>query len=1646
MSIYNDSAQGYAPLYVYDLELFPNYFLAVFKAITPGRDGEFIQYTITDLDELKAFVSQPNLTLVGYNNFNFDDALLKIILDNPDCTTEFLCDWANRIIKESEEDKQAILEYRYSVSGWISIDLMQILGGPGLAGSLKSHEIRLGMLNVQDLPYPPGSMLSLEQIIVVRDYCQHDVNATEALYHDLQDKINVRYGVNSQYPYLKNSALRRSDASIAEAVMKKEYLKKSGRNSKDIQKPQKFIFKPDKRIDPNIRFTNPHNQVLLERLRTLSPFEAKDWTQKKLNESFVFRVGNHSINLGSGGLHTIIGHCVIESEAILEFDVASYYPSLLRKFKNYPIGLTEHWIKILNGLTDERLAAKHNGDKAKAEVYKIIINSLYGKMADKTSFNRDDALQLQVTLNGQLFLIMLMEQFHIAGFEVISGNTDGVYIKADNRIDEAQAVADEWMKDTGFTLESKTSTRFVSTAINDYALYHPDLGWYHRKGGFANNKRTKPSIITDAVLNAISTDEPVDSYIRRGENLLDYLYSGSVRDSKVTQLKHGDNPAQKTNRWYKSSQGQAIKKCTLVDGVEKWSQVPNTDQCNVANRLETFSIPGDLDFDYYIQEAQTLLDNLNQQKAAKEVVQSKLIKEALKAQSKGLVIVPKGRRGKGYEKAGVANTYSEETISYWKETPLEQADWFGYQGFGAYTGKQFGIVGIDIDHLEKAKNTRLFELLNKSGMVCWHGGCDAEEVRSGKKRGTVLYSYQGDSLKTTGSQFFNEFGFEILYGNRVVQLAGKHTSGEDYRYKGKPTPIPKDLLNLLEWSIPELDTERPVDDGNTPYLFGDNSAQLLEFQRIANSDEEYLALGGRLVFKQTQRVGRVLSGVCIGHQEHTNRANDQNMQVTELNGHINVHCFHNSCRPVRKAWENRIKDQLVVLRPVNVKPENLLVLAEAKEIAEALADESRFKQVIAPTGSGKTYNLVTYIIPFLDSESGNQDKFAIICSDKDQMVQLSERFANILETDNINECGIDLIEATGDIRIGKARSVDAVKNTTRVAITHYTYVSRRGFSVHYYAFLKFIDENTHVFIDEMDAFIESQVTTLALGSRWRSYAKAGKIKHVQVPKCGMFHGFNNCSNCHMRQYDGYKIDVDNYRNLGYVSVHEFMEGTQHEEMEHIDFDDRIVNRVRVGNYEITMLSQVNDPGTIQFENPGVDPMADFRTIVDDHLNAGYLPTVYRPLIVYDDEEITREALVEQFSTDSGLNLAAIPETERRKLRFPSRACNVLTLTLIDRRPLLWMANAKSLTGLTATLSPHHQNFLAETLPGLKLFDIPPKEDRKMDKIIVAGTSQNLPLKLIIDGHWQFKKMFRFRETKAAAVRDFEELSKSTIPVRLGFNKSQFMLTSDEHEYGQHKVLQTYSFGSLGRGIDFADYPLVDMNASVFKPVSAHVTDDPEVIKQIILEDRATTIKQNVGRILRRPKDVERVVKMIVLEELETEDELTAISQKLSGMSIGPVESWWVPSYLAKEEIGEWLSRIETGQAIPVDIPRDYKILIERAIQLIESGANKNDIKLKLRWATIRKSLDSDQILEVEQAIDQILENHRKTGGAINDKVERQRDKRLKTLQRLKAQGKSDAVIRRDMKVFDAKRPWAKSEQDWFESVLKSKAVESPENC
>jgi hypothetical protein len=1625
------------PTYVYDLETYPNYLLAALKEVSPERNRPIATFTWEQKDDLIQFLGQAELTLAGYNNHNFDDPLIKGIISGDLATLDNVYGAVEALIARDRENP-AVRKLKELRPSFFTIDLMQILGGPR-AGSLKSHEVRLGMLNVQTLPIEPGTILTDSDKELITSYCTNDINATEALYFDALERIEVRHRVNERYPHLRGSALRRSDASIAEEVMIGELADRAGFDKAKYRPPSSFSFDPDRQIDPAIAFSSAVNQAALDRLRGFGRFDPAEWAKRHSN-GFTFQVGTHHITLGQGGLHTDIGPTLVRSSNILEFDVASYYPNLMLKADRHPEMLPRKWIDILRDLTRDRLDAKKAANKTMADVYKIVINSIYGKLADPYSINLDLGLQLQVVLNGQLFLLMLMERFADQGFRVISANTDGLYVDAGDRAAEAVVVAEQWQTDTGFQLESKTATIFAATSVNDYALFDTEKGWFHTKGRFGRGNRTAPNVIHAAAINHISSGISVESHINGEPNILEFLYSRSVKGA--TRVSHGDATVQKVNRWYKGIAGYPLYKHTASETGESVGKVPGSDGAVIANRLTDYSVPADLDISFYSKAAQELVDQLSQPHGMTATSPSKRVKDAKRAQQMGLVIAPKGRRHE--PKANIPATFSQSVIDHWRQTPAEQAEWGEYEGYGCYTGPDFGVIALDIDDPSLAAKTGIFEHMSTAKMVAWHGNGKADDIKSGRKSGTVVFKYDGTNLKTTGAAFRRNYGFEILYGKRLVQLGGFHTSKEPYRWTGKPTALPGPLLDLLNWMIPD-DTD-PAASGEEPGI-----VQMLEaFRDLANQDDQYIAEAEPLVFA-TDKDNRVhLKGRCIGHKLHSDPSQTSPMKVSVWQGQIRVSCFHMSCEQARTAWQAKIASQLVVLRPAKVDPAKMIVHSDHAEVWAALNDPAKNKLIIASTGAGKTYGVVNYIVSKLvetDSLSKKtRDKFVIICSSKDQMRQIGERFATVLESGNINAHGIDLIEAEEALVIGQACSIGEVRGTTRVAITHYTYVSRRQFSSEYYAFIRFIDDRTHVFIDEVDAFVSSQTASVALGSRFRRIGSNGITNNVRMHKCGMHGGFNNCRNCFMHMHDGFKISVDKFGVPTYAPREEFIDADQNKALERVEIDDRELARVNVGTTEVRMLRQEDDPGEMKFWDnhpltadgkPKTAP--SFAEMFYDLLQSAYLPTAHRPLILWDDKEVDRKEIVARYQFGVRGHKLMIPDKDKARLKFPSRPCNVINVTLIDRRPLTRMGKAKSVTMLSATVTSMHQRFLSETLGGLTRTDIHPPVERRMDKIIVVGIFRSIPTKLVAEGKWQFKKLLRFRETKMAAVRDFAKLRMSNLVVRFGHNKSEFTVNAEMVDK-DHNVLLTYSLGSLGRGMDLPHYDVVSVNAGVFKPISAYVTNDPEKVRELIYEDRSNTVLQNLGRVLRRvPESSDRATKIVVLEDIESEDELDYIAARLGGMSAEPVETWWAPEYLSMEDACLWLTKICLTHTLPADLPRGPQDLIGAAKKMVVAGLSKKEIKQKLRWPVVRKKVDADLLNAIEQQIDQALQDRspdvRRAALKSEDKIGKMRQSRGQKILQLMASGKSDGQIRSNMKVYNTKQGWHDDEAKWFEAYL-----------
>ena len=421
-------------IWVYDLEVFSNFFLAT------AWTGEGDFWYTTSPSMFARWASDKSRVLVGFNNDAYDDVISRYVIANPACSTEDIFNLSCKIIKEKHN--QIVFKLQYSKRPWnFSVDVFQLLNKKG---ALKEWECRMGSDRVVESAYSFEKPLPKEGQAQIIDYCINDVRETHRLAERNWHLATLRADLIEQYelgprPYVL------SEAGVAQHVFMtlnqqrtgmyvgrvREAAKENPDNKKRHWQSQDIIF-------PLVKFKTPDFKEMLQTLTSASPFVAGDkrgvtWKLRAEELKKPIELGGKKYQLGVGGLHSIDGPGKFYSDAthrIIDLDVESYYPAIIIEHNLAPRHLGAGFIKDFFAIRAKRLEAKHSGNKKINEALKIVINSTFGKLNDEHSPLRSIPDAMRVTINGQLMLLMLAESLELAGFEILSANTDGVTILA----------------------------------------------------------------------------------------------------------------------------------------------------------------------------------------------------------------------------------------------------------------------------------------------------------------------------------------------------------------------------------------------------------------------------------------------------------------------------------------------------------------------------------------------------------------------------------------------------------------------------------------------------------------------------------------------------------------------------------------------------------------------------------------------------------------------------------------------------------------------------------------------------------------------------------------------------------------------------------------------------------------------------------------------------------------------------------------------------------------------------------------------------------------------------------------------------------------------------------------------------------------
>lgn len=576
--------------FVYDIECYHNYFLILFEHVETGKFVRFKSNSEEPANLLKLNFLVESALLVGFNVNGYDNYMLKLALKGFD--TELLKGMSDQIINNNLRGRDLIPLYGIDYPNWNTVDIKPLCEAKK---SLKTLGARLHCKKLQELPYDPSAYLSESQMDDIERYCENDLAVTKDLIRALLPDLNLRMKMGARY----NLDLRsKSRAQIAEVVIKKIVREATGRT------PVKAVYFDDYsfKFNPhNISFCGEELNSILKKICD-HDFKLNPNTQKTIPVNYKCYIRHIAYKLGIGGLHSQDCPRALNDEngsQIIDCDVVSYYPREILVQELYPDSVGPLFLDIYRDFFQQRMDAIAHGDEDTKDIIKIILNGSYGKFGDPYSFLYSPALLVQVTLTGQLSLLMLIEALAINDFDVISANTDGITtVIAPGRIDLYKKIVAWWVEMTKFEVKFTNYTKLYMRDVNNYFALTSE-GKIKRKGIFTKSgldKNPKNEIIYDAVVDYAIKGVPIIDTILNCKDVTKFLTLTQVKGGAMQNGEH----IGKTVRFYH------VADCLdTINYISNGNLVPDSTGCRPLMNLDGF--PVDIDYSWYIKEAEELL-------------------------------------------------------------------------------------------------------------------------------------------------------------------------------------------------------------------------------------------------------------------------------------------------------------------------------------------------------------------------------------------------------------------------------------------------------------------------------------------------------------------------------------------------------------------------------------------------------------------------------------------------------------------------------------------------------------------------------------------------------------------------------------------------------------------------------------------------------------------------------------------------------------------------------------------------------------------------------------------------------------------------------------------------------------------------------
>ena len=388
----------------YDFEVFKYDWLVVL--INPVNKTKTV--IVNDKATLETYYNEnKNSIFIGYNNRNYDQYVLKGILagfDPYEISKHIIVDKKPGYKFSSLLNKFPLNNYDVMPMGY---GLKQLEGFMG-------NDIR-----ETSVPFDINRKLTNEEIQETIKYCTHDVEQTIEVFLEKKSDFDAQMDLIKTFD-LPLSYIGKTKAQLTAIIL--------GCQRKSFDDEWQISFVPTIKLNKYKHiwdwFKDPNNYMNGEKLEVI--------------------VCGIPHTFGLGGIHGAEDKPVHRKGLIIHVDVTSYYPSLMIVYD-----LLSRTVKDkarFKEIYDKRVALKKAGKKKEQAPYKIVLNGTFGITNDPYSLAYDPRRNHEVTINGQLLLLDLLEKLE-GHCEIIQSNTDGLIIQipdTDEAFNTIDDICYEW--------------------------------------------------------------------------------------------------------------------------------------------------------------------------------------------------------------------------------------------------------------------------------------------------------------------------------------------------------------------------------------------------------------------------------------------------------------------------------------------------------------------------------------------------------------------------------------------------------------------------------------------------------------------------------------------------------------------------------------------------------------------------------------------------------------------------------------------------------------------------------------------------------------------------------------------------------------------------------------------------------------------------------------------------------------------------------------------------------------------------------------------------------------------------------------------------------------------------------------------------